>query len=193
MGQKLFVGGLPWSADEQALERAFDGFGTLVQTSVVRDRETNRSRGFGFVTFSTEEEAQAAVAAMDGAELDGRRLRVSLAQERGGGRGPRREGPGRRDHHRGPPSAPIVERRGAPGGRPQRSRPDFDRSGPPPERRGPRPPMRSGGGGGFPPAGPPGGEDWAEDRQRRRKDRAPKKRKDQGPRRRGFDDDYGDW
>ena len=192
MGQKLFVGGLPWSADEQALERAFDGFGTLVQTSVVRDRETNRSRGFGFVTFSTEEEAQAAVAAMDGAELDGRRLRVSLAQERGGGRGPRREGPGRRDHHRRPPSAPIVERRGAPGVAPAlspRLRPQRPATG---AARTPAA-HAHGGGGGFPPAGPPGGEDWAEDRQRRRKDRAPKKRKDQGPRRRGFDDDYGDW
>ncbi len=92
MSNKLFVGGLPWSTDDAELQQAFAPYGEVVDAKVVADRETGRSRGFGFVTYTSEAEATAARDAMDGASLGGRRLRVDLATERprgdrpGGGR-----------------------------------------------------------------------------------------------------------
>lgn len=88
MGSKLFVGGLAWATDDESLGRAFEEFGTVTEAKVIYDRETNRSRGFGFVTFERELDAAEAQRRMDGAELDGRRIRVNEAAERqGSGRG----------------------------------------------------------------------------------------------------------
>jgi len=101
MGNKLFVGGLAWATDDSSLRAAFEQFGEVAEAKVITDRETGRSRGFGFVTLGTDEEAQAACAAMDGSELDGRTVRVNEAHERtrgggggGGGRGGRGGGGG---------------------------------------------------------------------------------------------------
>ncbi|CAL4909107.1 unnamed protein product [Urochloa decumbens] len=80
MSTKLFVGGLAWGTDDQSLKQAFSSYG-----EVVEDRETGRSRGFGFVSFSNGDEAKDAVAKMDGQELDGRSVRVNFANERPAG------------------------------------------------------------------------------------------------------------
>ena len=87
MGNKLFVGGLSWGTDEQSLRVAFEPFGDVVDARVITDRDTGRSRGFGFVTFGSGSEAQAAMEQMDGATLDGRSIRVNEAKERSGGGG----------------------------------------------------------------------------------------------------------
>jgi RNA recognition motif-containing protein len=118
MGSKLFVGGLPWAVDASALREAFSSFGTIEDAVVITDRETGRSRGFGFVTFTSADEARAATAAMNESQLSGRTITVREAQERRGGpsrhpgssRGP---GPPRRPD-RGPPH---TEHRGPPRGR----------------------------------------------------------------------------
>jgi RNA recognition motif-containing protein len=80
MEKRLFVGNLPYSVDETQLEAAFAEHGTVVSAVVIRDRESGRSRGFGFVEMETEEMAENAVGALDGFEMDGRRLRVNEAQ-----------------------------------------------------------------------------------------------------------------
>lgn len=103
MSNKLFVGGISWSTNEDSLRNAFERFGLISEAVVVQDRETGRSRGFGFVTFEDKNAAQQASREMDGQELEGRRLTVNVAQdraprsggERGGGGGDRRGG-GRR-------------------------------------------------------------------------------------------------
>ncbi|KAL2914485.1 hypothetical protein HK105_206052 [Polyrhizophydium stewartii] len=81
-GTRLFVGNLSWGTDNQSLGTAFSQFGEVVDAVVLRDRETDRSRGFGFVTFSTAEQANEAVARMDGQAIDGRNVRVNLANDR---------------------------------------------------------------------------------------------------------------
>jgi RNA recognition motif-containing protein len=90
MSNKLFVGGLSWGTDNDGLRNAFSEFGQITDVHVATDRDTGRSRGFGFVTFETSEEAQSALSAMNGQQLDGRELRVDTAQQRaprnGGGR-----------------------------------------------------------------------------------------------------------
>ncbi len=92
MNKKVFVGGMSWNTNDQGLREAFEQFGTVVDAKVITDRETGRSKGFGFVTFDTEESASQAIAEMDGKELDGRTVKVNEAQERprqnrgGGGR-----------------------------------------------------------------------------------------------------------
>lgn len=83
--QKLFVGGLPWSADDEALREAFTSFGEVTEARVILDRESGRSRGFGFVSFADTESATSALA-MDGQELKGRSIRVNYAEERSGPR-----------------------------------------------------------------------------------------------------------
>jgi cold-inducible RNA-binding protein len=80
MEKRLFVGNLPYSIDESDLESAFAEHGTVVSAVVIRDRESGRSRGFGFVEMETEGMAESAVGALDGFEMDGRRLRVNEAQ-----------------------------------------------------------------------------------------------------------------
>ena len=84
MSNKIFVGSLSWNTDDQGLESAFARFGTITDAKVITDRDSGRSRGFGFVTFSDPNSAQQAMQEMNGAELDGRTLNVDIAHERGG-------------------------------------------------------------------------------------------------------------
>ena len=105
MNNKLFVGNLSFNTTENALNDAFAAHGTVTEANVMMDRTTNRPRGFGFVTMSTEEEAQKAIAALNGAQLDGRAITVNIARPRedrpsGGGGGRRDFGGGRREHSR---------------------------------------------------------------------------------------------
>ncbi len=88
MAKKLFIGGLAWKTDDTSLQEAFSAFGEIMEARVVQDRDTGRSRGFGFVTFTSEESAEAAAKEMDGQMLDGRAIRVDLAREQPGGRRP---------------------------------------------------------------------------------------------------------
>lgn len=87
MGNKLFVGGLSWDTDDHGLREYFEACGTVRDAKVITDRETGRSRGFGFVTFSSDQEAADAISQMDGTSLDGRTLNVSEARDRRGGGG----------------------------------------------------------------------------------------------------------
>jgi RNA recognition motif-containing protein len=87
MSKKLFVGGLDWNTTDASLGQAFAGFGQVSESKVIMDRETGRSRGFGFVTFQDDSAANAAVAGMDGQMLDGRTVRVNEAQDKQGGGG----------------------------------------------------------------------------------------------------------
>src|SRR5688572_8011079 len=87
-GARLYVGNLSFKTVEASLRAAFEGDGRkVVDCKIITDRETGQSRGFGFVEFGSADEANAAISAMDGQELDGRRLRVNLAQDRGTGGG----------------------------------------------------------------------------------------------------------
>ena len=98
MSKKLFVGGVSWGTTDDGLREAFERFGEVTEAKIITDRETGRSRGFGFVTFTQDEDAENAVKEMDGSTLDGRAIKVNEARERefggggGGGRGPRRDG-----------------------------------------------------------------------------------------------------
>jgi len=89
MGEEFrcFVGGLAWATTDGRLEDAFRPFGEVVQSKVINDRETGRSRGFGFVTFADEAAMNEAIREMNGKELDGRNITVNQAQSRGGGGG----------------------------------------------------------------------------------------------------------
>jgi len=78
---------LSWNTDDDSLATAFGGFGHVTDSIVMRDRDTGRSRGFGFVTFSSAEEAEAAVSGLNEQELDGRRIKVNIANNRPGGGG----------------------------------------------------------------------------------------------------------
>jgi cold-inducible RNA-binding protein len=106
MSAKLFVGNLSFKITENDLQDAFAAHGTVVEANLMMDRVSGRPRGFGFVTMSTPEEAQKAIDALNGKELDGRALTVNIARPReersGGGGGGRREfgggGGGRRDY-----------------------------------------------------------------------------------------------
>jgi RNA recognition motif-containing protein len=97
MGHKLFVGGLSFSTSSERLREAFAAIGAVESATVVTDRETGRSRGFGFVEMQTAEDAQQAVSRLNGKDLDGRQIKVEIAKpsDRSGGGGGRREGPGR--------------------------------------------------------------------------------------------------
>lgn len=88
MTSKLYVGNLSFSATEHDLEEAFSEFGTVESVNIIEDRDTGRSRGFGFVEMANAEEAQNAISELDGRELDGRNLKVNEAkprENRGGG------------------------------------------------------------------------------------------------------------
>ncbi len=98
MSTKLFVGNLSFNTTENDLSDAFAAHGTVVEANLMMDRMSGRPRGFGFVTMGSPEEAQKAIDAMNGQQLDGRALTVNIARPReerpaggGGGRGPRRE------------------------------------------------------------------------------------------------------
>lgn len=80
MSRKLFVGGLPWATTDESLRKAFEPYGRIEEANVVRERESGRSRGFGFVTYASAEEAKAALEALNGRDLEGRQIRVDLAQ-----------------------------------------------------------------------------------------------------------------
>lgn len=82
MQNKIFVGGLPWAIDNERLAEVFGQYGEVKDAYVALERETKRSRGFGFVEFATDEAAQAAIDAMDGQDLDGRTITVNIAQPR---------------------------------------------------------------------------------------------------------------
>ncbi len=82
MATKLFVGSLAWATTDDSLKDFFAAVGTVVSATVIMDRETNRSKGFGFVEMSSEEEAKAAVDQLNGKELDGRAVVVSEARPR---------------------------------------------------------------------------------------------------------------
>ena len=97
MSNKLFVGNLSFETTENDLQDAFAAHGTVTEANLMIDRATSRSRGFGFVTMSTPEEAQKAIEGMNGKDVDGRALTVNVARPReertggGGGGGGRRE------------------------------------------------------------------------------------------------------
>ncbi|MFW5920432.1 MAG: RNA-binding protein [Polyangiales bacterium] len=89
MGNKLFVGGVSWDTSDEGLKDAFTPYGEVVEAKIITDRETGRSRGFGFVTFADEQSAAKAMQEMDQSVLDGRTIRVNEAHDkrRGGGGG----------------------------------------------------------------------------------------------------------
>ena len=82
MGSKLFAGGLAWGTTDMSLRAAFEAFGVVKEAKVIMDRETGRSKGFGFVTFEKAEDARTAMDKMNGASLDGRNIRVNEAEQR---------------------------------------------------------------------------------------------------------------
>ena len=102
MGKKLYVGNLAYSVGKSELEQMFAAHGTVVSAQVITDRETGRSKGFGFVEMGSDQEAQAAIGALGGKSLDGRSLTVNEARPQegrsggggGGFGGARRSGPG---------------------------------------------------------------------------------------------------
>lgn len=91
MGRKLYVGNLPYSATEQTLRDAFSQSGTVDSVSLITDRDSGQSKGFGFVEMASDKEAQAATQALNGYTMDGRQIKVNEAKPKasggGGGRG----------------------------------------------------------------------------------------------------------
>ncbi|KAJ7128882.1 putative RNA-binding protein 3-like protein [Mycena crocata] len=87
MSAKVYVGNLSWNTTDDTLRNAFSEFGQVLDSIVMRDRDTGRSRGFGFVTFGSSQEADAAINGLNEQDLDGRRIKVNLANARGGGGG----------------------------------------------------------------------------------------------------------
>jgi RNA recognition motif-containing protein len=95
MENKLYVGNLPYSTTEADLQDTFSPYGTVTSATIITDRETGRSKGFGFVEMSTEEEALAAISGLDGTQMEGRTIKVNKSRPRedrprgggGGGRG----------------------------------------------------------------------------------------------------------
>lgn len=100
MGTKLYVGNLSYDVKKSDLEQMFAAHGTVTSVQVITDRETQRSKGFGFVEMGSDQEAQAAIAALNGKSIDGRALTVNEARPQeprtggGGGGGGQRRGPG---------------------------------------------------------------------------------------------------
>lgn len=90
MGRKLYVGNLPYSASQESLQQTFSQCGTVESTTLITDRDTGQSKGFGFVEMSSESEAQKAIQELNGTEVDGRAIKVNEAKPkapRGGGGG----------------------------------------------------------------------------------------------------------
>ncbi|KAK8126407.1 uncharacterized protein PG998_002166 [Apiospora kogelbergensis] len=103
---KLFIGGLAWHTEDTTLRQKFEEFGAIEEAVVVKDRDTGRSRGFGFVRYSQDADAQKAIAAMNNVEFDGRTIRVDRASDtgpRGGGGGGGRGGFSARGGYGAPP------------------------------------------------------------------------------------------
>jgi RNA recognition motif-containing protein len=210
VGTKLYVGNLNYNTNEATLREAFGADGREVQSvSIIMDRETGRSRGFAFVEMATPEGAQAALAALDGQEVDGRMLRINEAREReargaggGGGSsyGTRPPGPGGGSYGRPPgPGGGYGSGPSGPGG------PPSGGGGYAPRPAGPggyRPPGAGGfprpGGFGGPPSGGFGGPAPTGDRARRGKEKEKERDKpvDDKPKRGGRKraiDDGDDW
>lgn len=107
MAFKLFVGSLSWGTDDDGLQAAFAPFGTVLSATVIKDRESGRSKGFGFVEYETAEEGKAAIDALNNSELDGRTIVVNEARPKedrprgGGGNGGNRGGYGGGNHQNG--------------------------------------------------------------------------------------------
>jgi RNA recognition motif-containing protein len=80
--KKIYIGNLPWSATEAELNDMFAKFGAVASAAIVTDRETGRSRGFGFIEMNEAEDADKAIQALDGTDMGGRPLRVNEAQQR---------------------------------------------------------------------------------------------------------------
>ncbi len=80
MGNKIYVGNLPFKVDDHELKKIFSQFGEVTEAKVITDKYTQRSKGFGFVTFANDEDAQSAVAEMNGKEIEGRALKVNEAR-----------------------------------------------------------------------------------------------------------------
>jgi len=85
MSKRLYCGNLSYNTTAEGLRAAFEAFGEVEDVAVITDRETGRSRGFGFVTMADDNDAMAAIEQLDGSDLDGRRLRVNEAQPRSSG------------------------------------------------------------------------------------------------------------
>ena len=108
---KIFIGNLSWGTDDEGLRQAFAAFGEVASASVALDRQTGRSRGFGFVEMPNRDDAELAIREMDGMQLDGRNIRVNESQpkpkgHKGGNKGGYKGGfrggyGGRRDHGNG--------------------------------------------------------------------------------------------
>ncbi len=94
MNNKLYVGNIPFSIDENGLEQAFAEHGEVKSVKIITDRDSGRSKGFGFVEMENEDQANKCIENLDGKELDGRQLKVNIARERED-RGPRGGGGGR--------------------------------------------------------------------------------------------------
>ncbi len=94
MGRKLYVGNLPYSATDQTLRDAFSQSGTVDTVTLITDRDTGQSKGFGFVEMSTDQEARAATEALNGSTMDGRQIKVNEAKPKTSGGGGRSGGGG---------------------------------------------------------------------------------------------------
>ena len=90
MGNKIYVGGLSWNTTDDSLTSAFSKHGEVSEVAIIKDRDTGRSRGFGFVTMADESGAKAAISALDGTDLDGRSIKVNEAKEKSDRGGDRR-------------------------------------------------------------------------------------------------------
>ena len=88
MAKKLYVGNLSYNTTEDGLRNLFSGFGSVASAKIIFDRETGNSKGFGFIEMGSDEEANAAIAGVNGRELDGRQIRVNEAMDK-----PRRDRP----------------------------------------------------------------------------------------------------
>ncbi len=97
MGNKLFVGGLSFDTTDEELKDGFARFGEIVEAKVITDRDTGRSRGFGFVTYGDAQAARTAIAEMNGVEFGGRTIKVNEAEDKRGGGGGFRGGGGGRE------------------------------------------------------------------------------------------------
>lgn len=107
MQKKLFIGNIPFTVKEEDLKTKLEEFGVVEELKLIKDRDTGRSKGFGFVTFATQAEAEKAISGLNNVEYDGRKLRVNMADDkprrehrggghdRGGNRGGSRGGYGR--------------------------------------------------------------------------------------------------
>jgi RNA recognition motif-containing protein len=114
MSQRLFIGSLSFDTMDADLKQFFEQAGTCESATVIRDRETGRSRGFGFVVMASEDEARRAISELDGKELQGRAINVSEARERSQGQSPRMPfTPQRLDYRSADAPSPFTRNKGS--------------------------------------------------------------------------------